>query len=290
MTRKALLVGINDYPGTQNDLQGCVNDITNIYDVLVKYFAFLPSDIVMLSDSRAKKKEIVQGLKSLIAGGKDGDVLVFHYSGHGSQVPDVEGDEDDGKDEVICPYDFNWNGGFIKDDDISELVAEMKKGVKLELILDSCHSGTGTRELIVDRTSLPGAGAASMDAVSLWNSPHCIRPRFLQAPPDIALRADEIFGPELGLGRLARTEPMNHVLWAACRANQYSADADIGGKPAGAFTYYFCRHLRDMQGKVTREQLLKLVRASLKHEGFSQVPQLEGPAGNSTQGLFGAAL
>jgi hypothetical protein len=80
------------------------------------------------------------------------------------------------------------------------------------------------------------------------------------------------------------------VLWAACRANQYSADADIGGKPAGAFTYYFCRHLRDLQGKVTREQLLKLVRASLKHQGFSQVPQLEGPAGNSTQGLFGAAF
>jgi hypothetical protein len=290
MTRKALLVGINDYPGTQNDLQGCVNDITNIYDVLVKYFAFLPSDIVMLSDSRAKKKEIVQGLTSLIAGGKDGDVLVFHYSGHGSQVPDVEGDEDDGKDEVICPYDFDWTGGFIKDDDISELVAEMKKGVKLEIILDSCHSGTGTRELILDRSSLPGAGAAPMDAVSLWSSPHCIRPRFLQAPPDITLRADEIFGPELGLRRLARTEPMNHVLWAACRANQYSADADIGGKPAGAFTYYFCRHLRDLQGKVTREQLLKLVRASLKHQGFSQVPQLEGPAGNSTQGLFGAAF
>ena len=37
MAKRALLVGINDYPGTQNDLQGCVNDITNVYDILVKY-------------------------------------------------------------------------------------------------------------------------------------------------------------------------------------------------------------------------------------------------------------
>jgi len=58
---------------------------------------------------------------------------------------------------------------------------------------------------------------------------------------------------------------------------------------AGAFTYYFCRHLRDTQGRVTREQLLKLVRASLKHEGYSQVPQMEGPAGSAREGLFGTS-
>jgi hypothetical protein len=289
MARKALLVGINDYPGTQNDLQGCVNDVTNVYDVLVKYFSFLPAEIVVLSNSRARKSAIINGLKSLIGGGKEGDTLVFHYSGHGSQVRDAEGDElEDGKDEVICPYDFDWTDGFIKDDDLASLVAGMKKGVRLEVILDSCHSGTGTRELIMDRRSLP-AGAPSLDAAALWKSPHCIRPRYLAPPADIALRADEVFGRELRLRRIARADPMNHVLWAACRADQFSANAEIDGKPAGAFTYYFCRHLRDTQGKVTREQLLKLVRASLKFEGFSQVPQLEGPTGIGRTGLFGAA-
>jgi len=288
MSRKALLVGINDYPGTQNDLQGCVNDITNIYDILVKYFSFLPADIVMLSNSRARKSAIVDGLKSMLGSGKEGDTLVFHYSGHGSQVPDMEGDEPDGKDEVICPYDFDWSDGFIKDDDMASLITGMRKGVRLEVILDSCHSGTGTREIILDRSSLAVARPSGMDAVSLWNSPHCIRPRFLAPPPDVALRADEIFGRELPLRRIARGDPMNHVLWAACRSDQYSADAEIGGRPAGAFTYYFCRHVRDTQGKVTREQLLKLVRASLKHEGFSQVPQLEGPAGSAKAGVFGA--
>ena len=81
MARKALLVGINDYPGSQNDLQGCVNDATNLYDVLVKYFQFAPSDIVMLSDARARKAAILAGLKTLVAGARDGDTVVFHYSG-----------------------------------------------------------------------------------------------------------------------------------------------------------------------------------------------------------------
>ncbi len=289
MSRKAFLVGINDYPGTQNDLQGCINDITNIYDVLVKYYSFLPADIGMLSNSRARKSAIIDGLKSMLVSGAQGDSLVFHYSGHGSQVPDMEGDEPDGKDEVICPYDFDWSGGFIKDDELASLIDGMRKGVQLEVILDSCHSGTGTREIVLDKSFLGVKAPQSLDAASLWSSPICIRPRFLAPPPDIALRADDIFGPELDLRAFGRADQMNHVLWSACRSNQYSADAEIGGKPAGAFTYYFCRHIRDSQGKVTREKLLKLVRASLKHEGYSQVPQLECPEGSGPGGLFGAA-
>ena len=288
MAKKALLVGINDYPGTQNDLYGCVNDITNVYDILVKYFAFVPSDIVLLSNARARKAAILDGLRKLLGGAQAGDTLVFHYSGHGSQVRDTEGDElDDGKDEIICPFDFNWTDGFIKDDDLASLIADLKKGVRLEVILDSCHSGTGTRELILDRRSLAARPPDGMTAASVWNSALCIRPRFLSAPPDIQLRADEVFGKELRLRRIGRDEPMNHVLWAACRPEQFSADADIDGKPAGAFTFYFCRHLRDTQGRVTRDQLLKLVRASLKHEGFSQVPQMDGPHGSGAAGVFG---
>ncbi|MGO9309553.1 MAG: caspase domain-containing protein [Spirochaetia bacterium] len=289
MSRKALLVGINDYPGTQNDLQGCVNDITNVFDVLVKYYSFLPADVALLSNSRARKSAIIDGLKSMLGRGEKRDTLVFHYSGHGSQVPDMEGDEPDGKDEVICPYDFDWTGGFIKDDDLASLIDGMRKGVQLEVILDSCHSGTGTREIILDRRSLGVNDAPIQDAAAFWSSRHCIRPRFLAPPADISLRADEIFGRPLDLRTFARSDPMDHVLWSACRSNQYSADAEIGGTPAGAFTYYFCRHIRDTHGKVTREMLLKLVRASLKHEGYSQVPQLECPEGSARGGLFGSA-
>ncbi len=288
MAKRALLVGVNDYPGTQNDLYGCVNDITNVYDVLVKYFGFTSTDITLLSDKRATKAAILDGLRGLVSGSAAGDTLVFHYSGHGSQVRDTEGDElADNLDEIICPVDFDWNGGFIKDDDFDALFKELKKGVMLEVLLDSCHSGTGTREIILDRGALQrGAPAPALDAQSLWAT-SCIRPRYLAPPADIALRADEIFGPELPRRRLGNTSALNHVLWAACRSNQYSADADIGGKPGGAFTYFFCKHVRDTGGRVTRSDLLKRVRASLKHEGFSQVPQLECPDNRKSAEVFG---
>ncbi len=289
--KKALLVGINDYPGSQNDLHGCVNDITNVYDVLVKYFDFASTDVALLQDKRATKAAILDGLKALVARAASGDTLVFHYSGHGSQVRDTEGDElADGLDEIICPVDFDWDGGFIKDDDFASLFSELKKGIALEVILDSCHSGTGTRELILDRTTLgcvSAAGAALLlDEQALWSSSHCIRPRYLRPPADIAHRADEVFGGELKRTRAGEEVALNHVLWSACKSDQYSADADIGGKPAGAFSYYFCRHIRDTAGKATRSELLKLVRASLKHEGFSQVPQLECAASRKQAGIF----
>ncbi|HYW82092.1 MAG TPA: caspase family protein [Spirochaetia bacterium] len=285
--KRALLVGINDYPGTQNDLHGCVNDITNLYDVLVKYFGFASTDVVMLSDKRATKQAILDGLKSLITKSAAGDNAVFHYSGHGSQVRDTEGDElADGLDEIICPWDFDWDGTYIKDDDFAVIFSGLAKGVSLEVILDSCHSGTGTREMIIDRTSLRGQQAGLLDEKTLWASSHCIRPRYLAPPADIALRADDIFGDTLKTRRICREGVLNHVLWAACRSDQYSADAEVGGKPGGAFTYFFCRHIRDTAGKVSRSDLIKLVRASLKHEGFSQVPQLECPEDHRKTEVF----
>jgi hypothetical protein len=285
--KRALLVGINDYPGTQNDLHGCVNDITNLYDVLVKYFGFASADIVMLSDKRATRQAVLAGLKGLVAKSGAGDSLVFHYSGHGSQVRDTDGDElADGLDEIICPWDFDWSGTYIKDDDFKGIFGGLPKGVSLEVILDSCHSGTGTREMIIDRTSLRGPQAALLDENALWASSHCIRPRYLAPPADIALRADDIFGDTLKKRRIGEKGALNHVLWAACRSDQYSADADVGGKPGGAFTYFFCRHIRDTAGKVSRSDLIKLVRASLKHEGFSQVPQLECPEDLRKTGVF----
>jgi hypothetical protein len=83
---------------------------------------------------------------------------------------------------------------------------------------------------------------------------------------------------DLSLTRIMKaTNPTNHVLFSGCRNNQTSADAYIGSTYNGAFTYYFCKHLRDAQGGLSRSELLKRLRASLKYEGYDQVPQLECP-------------
>ena len=254
MAKKALLVGINDYKQI-NDLSGCINDVTNVRDVLLKYFGFTVPDVRLLVDSRASKDNIMARLKWLVTGVKKGDMLVFHYSGHGTRIRDRDGDElKDHMDEAICPWDTIWDGGLILDDDLYNVFKGLPAGVNLEVILDSCHSGTGTREFLAMKD---------------------MKVRYLPPPVDIECRAED----GLKIKTFTSPEkPLNHILWAGCRNTQTSADALIGNTYNGAFTYYFCKHIRDTQGKIDRDELLKRVRASLRHEGYSQVPQLEVPA------------
>ena len=260
MGNKALLVGINKYKIADSDLSGCVNDATNVRDVLLKYLGFEIGDIRLITDERATKDAIIEGLKWLVKGAKVKDRLLFHFSGHGSQVRDLNGDElSDRLDEILCPHDMDWNGTYIKDDDLEKIFRGLPKGINLEVLLDSCHSGTGTREAFGIK-SLP---------VEL-----SFRPRFLEPPVDVQCRMDE----DLRAKKILReTNPLNHVLFSACRDHQKSADAFINGSYNGAFTYYFCKHIRDAEGKATRLELLRRVRASLRFNGFSQVPELEAP-------------
>jgi hypothetical protein len=260
MANRALLVGINQYKLPGCDLSGCVNDVTNVRDVLLKYFGFVVKDIRVLVDARATRKGIMERLQWLAKGAKAGDRLLFHFSGHGSQIRDRDGDElKDKLDEVLCPHDMDWDGTYIVDDDLKSLFAGIPAGARLEVLLDCCHSGTGTRE------------AAAM---ALLPAEHAFRPRFLKPPIDILCRQmDEDDLPTTPL--LRASNPTSHVLFSGCRDNQTSADAFIAGSYNGAFTYYFCKHIRDTQGTVSRSELLKRLRASLKHEGYSQVPQLE---------------
>lgn len=268
MANRAVLAGINKYKMANSDLSGCVNDVTNIRDSLIKFFGFKIDDIRVVTDDRATKKGIMERLTWLVKGAKAGDRLLFHFSGHGSQVRDRDGDElKDKMDEILCPHDMDWDGTYIVDDDLRKIFSGLPKGCALEVLLDSCHSGTGTRELL---------GLAQLPPEQSF------KPRFLPPPADILCRVDD----DLPLQHLfsGRSNPTPNTLppipeylslFSGCADNQTSADALIGGKYNGAFTYYFCKHLRDVKGKITRSDLLKRVRASLKHEDFDQVPQLE---------------
>ncbi len=155
MTKRAFCVGINDYPIEGADLRGCINDATGWAALLADHFDFARSDITMLNDSDATKKNILSGLKDLLAGAGYGDVLVFTNSSHGSYIPDTSGDERDRYDEVICPYDIRDNP--LVDDELRELFADVPRGVKLTVISDSCHSGNVTR--VIPSEILPDCGS-----------------------------------------------------------------------------------------------------------------------------------
>jgi hypothetical protein len=241
-------------------------------DILRNYMGFTNTQIRVLTDRRATKAGILQRLAWLVKDAKAGDTLVFHYSGHGSQIRDRDGDElEDGMDELICPADFDWEGTFITDDDLHAIFKPLPAGVTLEVFLDACHSGTGMRDIEFGRPADLGPAGGRPQSV----------PRFLPPPIDIVCRhegeEDQLKQVQLfnGMRDVAPESASNQVLWAGCRSDQTSADAYIDGKYNGAFTYYFCYHMRRSNGDLSRKDLLSRIRSSLSHGGYSQIPQLE---------------
>src|SRR5262249_48748414 len=118
MARKALLVGINEYQSFKG-LKGCINNITNFRENLKSFFGCRNEEVRLLANARATKDNILARLNWLVRGAKAGDLLVFQFSGHGSQVRDRDGDElSDHLDEILCPSDMNWDGNCITDDDL----------------------------------------------------------------------------------------------------------------------------------------------------------------------------
>ncbi len=264
MAKKALLVGINNYKGV-SDLRGCVNDVLDMHFSLRNLFNFQTREIRVITDSRATKANIMHRLKWLVKGAKQDDFLVFDFSGHGSQIRDRDGDElTDHLDELICPYDMNWDGTFITDDELNNIFKNVPERAQLEVFLDCCHSGTGLKEM----------GLAPPPELA---AEHPTLNRYLPPPADIDLRfsGEENDIKSRGFIKGFKERSRNHhILWAGCMANQTSADAYINGRYHGAFTYHLNLHLR-RNPKVSRRELLRKVQASLRHDGYSQIPQLE---------------
>ncbi len=302
MAKKALLVGINAYPGAA--LNGCLNDVEDWFHLLTQFGGYNPDNIRALCDQRATTQGIKDGWAWLRNGVVAGDEVVFGYSGHGSQVRDKSGDElDDGMDECICPVNLNdpdyWDNGVLLDDDIGNWLKTFPAGVKITVILDSCHSGSGTREL--------GPG-----------NPHPILHRYLPPPLDIELRfrAVDTHRPALKKRRLGRgmasskktlfqktkkalfhhstvqaekgtvvVPEMNHVLLSGCRNDQTSADAYINGRYNGAFSRFCIDELK----RDARRPLLAVhasVLQNIKAGGYTQEPQLEGSQVNINLPIF----
>jgi hypothetical protein len=265
--RRALCVGINKYKNLPTaTLQGCVPDAKEMSAMLKSVLGFKAGDVSVLADSQATKANIMAKLKEMVDGAKAGKYtyLVFSLSSHGTQVPDTSGDEPDKVDEAFCPYDLaqkgdQWDPNFvITDDELRNLFTQLPSEVLLEVYLDTCHSGTGIRtiDLLLDR-----------------------KPRFLPPPSIEGFEAVEGKKPRRSLKEaVAEKDLVHHILWAACRDNQTSADAHIAGGWHGAFTYYFVKEMSSSKNSLARSEVLKKVRAGLKAGTYTQVPQLETEA------------
>lgn len=152
---KAVFIGIN-YVGTQSELRGCVSDVNKKFSRARMFYSPSSENTVVLTDDvrnlspelskvtlprQPTRKNILDALNWLVANSKAGDLLYLHYSGHGSQERDKNGDEVDGKDECICPSDLDTNGMII-DDEIKAIVDGVPEGAYCLMEMDCCHSSS----------------------------------------------------------------------------------------------------------------------------------------------------
>lgn len=259
----ALLVGINKYSIPNADLNGCVNDVNAMWEILVKEFGFKPDNIRVLVDERATKQAILKRLHWLTGSAKDGDFLVFHFSGHGSFVRDRSGDElDDNSDELVVTYDHSWDNPLI-DDEIALAFKNIPEGAFLTFISDSCHSGSVSREIVSEQKA-----------------------KYIHPPLDIVCRSRDRdlaiskigwVSNTRGINDITRLEDQRHMLISGCRDNQTSADATFNGVWRGALTYTLLNIIRE-NPDANWLQIHEKVIAKLKASNFSQVPQLSGPS------------
>jgi hypothetical protein len=270
MAKRAVLIGINRYQVPGADLRGCVNDVRNLQKALVELYGFSTRDIVTLLDARATKRNMQAAIRQLVTSGRRGDVLVLHYSGHGSNVPDKDGDEADHRDEILCPYDLDWKAP-LTDDWLRTQFDRLRQGVNLTAIFDCCHSGTATRVLYPpDAPVVPRYLPSPWDLVATESGRRLrgkLRATVHRASQARRRRSDVV------------TADIPEVLLSGCRATQTSADAYLGGTYNGALTYNLVAVLREAKGRITFRDLHRKVLQRLKRDRFDQVPQLEGAAG-----------
>ena len=212
--RKALLVGIN-YVGLKSRLRGCCNDAKTMRHVLLQQnFVDDPEHMVVMIDENDEdimsssplptKENIRKGLQWLLQGATEGDILFFHFSGHGGQLVDSSGFESDGLNETILPVDFKTHGQITDDEIWDTLVFPLPEGVKLIAVMDCCHSGTG-----------------------------------LDLPYDYMIKKGEWkedVNPAHSKGDV--------VQFSGCRDSQYSADSNNKFKYGGAMTTAFVNALK----------------------------------------------
>ncbi|WP_291980650.1 caspase family protein [Luteitalea sp.] len=147
--RVAVCIGIDTYAGMP--LSGCVND-SRAWQARLERAGF---SVTTLRNRDATRSRMLEALTSLVKDSRRGDQLVFQYAGHGTQVPDLNGDEVDRFDEALVPVDYQ-RGELLTDDDIYQVCAQLRErpGVTLTFFMDCCNSGTNTRVAALPRPGL----------------------------------------------------------------------------------------------------------------------------------------
>lgn len=284
----ALLVGISQYERAKNPPRQppdwwnlhCQSDVDWLKKALLERFSFPEGNIRVLTDAAATRQGIMDAFRDhLIAKASPGALVYFHYSGHGQQIADDNGDELDGLDESLVTADYKSQSAQdgaatnLRDDTIGELLRQLRtrmvdpaddrfKG-NITVTFDCCFSGTATRgEPPSGRLTHRGRG---------WNEA-------IDGPrPPVPARGK----PEDSTGILDAGEALTqgYVAITATRSDQTAKEKkDESMKPMGAFTFYLHRALDRADKNTTYRDVFHQVNAELTGDVPDQSPTIEGEA------------
>lgn len=268
-TKRALLIGINKYKAVPK-LQGSLNDIETMRQILLTRWGFADKNIVVLTDEAATRDGMLAALDQLAKVAGPNDTVYFHYSGHGSQVDDLNGDEpDDHLDETLVPQDGRTPGiRDITDDELDAIFARMA-AKNAFIVLDSCHSGTATRSLDIRTRSIP-----QDSRIDIYKKAEEAKPKTRAIVPVITSR---------------------YVVMTGAASHQEALDGPVDGRYHGFFTYSLAKSLSAAGPGASPREVFTGVEQELKriqtHFGRSSMPepQLEAPPDLIEKTLFGAA-
>ena len=268
-TKRALLVGINKYKAVPK-LQGSLNDIETMRQILLTRWGFSEKNITVVSDEGATRAGMLAALDQLVKAAGPNDIVYFHYSGHGSQVEDLNGDErEDHLDETLVPQDGRTGEvRDITDDELDAIFARMRAKSAL-IVLDSCHSGTATRSLDIRTRSIPPD-----NRVEIYKKAEEAKPKTRAIVPVVTSR---------------------YVVMTGAASHQAALDGPVDGRYHGFFTYSLSKSLASSGPVASPREIFSGVEQELKriqtHFGRSSMPepQLEAPPDLIEKPLFGAA-
>lgn len=262
--KRALLIGINKYQAVAG-LQGAVNDVETMREILTKRWGFLPGNITMLTDEGATREKMLAAIRQIVAISGPQDTIYLHYSGHGSQVEDLNGDEEDGLDETLVPQDGRTNGvRDIVDDELDDIFTKLRTH-NVIVVLDSCHSGTATRSFDIRARSVP-----QDKRIDLYKT-------------GVTAMTKRGITP-LKKARL--------VALGAAADDEEALDGPVEGNYHGFFTYALARALSAADSDATPRDIFAVVVQELGRlqSAFGRIampePQLEGPPEALDQPLF----
>lgn len=281
--RRALLVGINDYPNPQWHLNGCVND-TYLVSAVLQECGYPAEGIRVLTDRRATRAALLERLDWLVDGARDGDERVFYYSGHGAQMPIYgPGGAPERIDETLVPADFDWSEAHaFRDKEFAAFYSQLPYGLRFITMFDCCHAGGMTRGSTrvrgIDPPDDVRHRAMKWDAKrQMWIPRDSTRTR-RRLGVDTASRPRYSKAYDAARKTYGHLGPYMPVLIYAARQDELAAEYDHGSVAQGAFTFCFVKGLRAARKPPTFGALVKSVRGELAALGYQQNPEIVGPA------------